>query len=102
MKLLVLSVFDVVSQVFSPPFLQRNPMEAERSFYDACAQGACGNHPEDLRLMRLAVFDDTSGTFASCDVPILVCSGVPKGYVASDVPARIGLDLVESDIPKGD
>ena len=84
MFLIVCSVYDTVSQVFSPPFLQRNVMEAERSFRDACSQGACGKHPQDLRLMRLAVFDDTAGTFQQASPPILICSGIPVGYV-SDV-----------------
>ena len=81
MFLIVCSVYDTVSQVFSPPFLQRNVMEAERSFRDACAQGACGKHPQDLRLMRLALFDDTSGTFQQASPPVLICSGIPVGYI---------------------
>ena len=38
MFLIVCSVYDTVSQVFSPPFLQRNVMEAERSFRSTYAQ----------------------------------------------------------------
>ena len=57
-------------------------MEAERSFRDACSQGACGKHPQDLRLMRLAVFDDTSGTFQQASPLVLICAGIPVGYTS--------------------
>lgn len=101
MFLIVCSVYDVVSQVFSPPFLQRNVMEAERSFRDACAQGAVGQHPQDLRLMRLAVFDDTAGTFQQASAPVLICSGVPLGYQTPDAAAPISAEIDKSDIPEG-
>lgn len=101
MFMIVCSVFDVVSQVFSPPFLQRNVMEAERGFRDACVQGACGSHPSDLRLMRLAVFDDTEGTFQQSAPPTLICSGIPSGYSNPDISAPIEPAADKSDIPEG-
>ena len=101
MLLIVCSVYDTVSQVFSPPFLQRNVMEAERSFRDACSQGACGKHPEDLRLMRLAVFDDTDGTFQQSSPPVLICSGVPVGYSSDSISTPIALAASVESIPEG-
>lgn len=101
MLLFVCSVYDTVSQVFSPPFLQRNVMEAERSFRDACSEGACGNHPEDLRLMRLAVFDDTEGTFQQSSLPVLICSGVPVGYTSDTNIAPTDPDAPVESISEG-
>lgn len=101
MFLIVCSVYDTVSQVFSPPFLQRNVMEAERSFRDACSQGACGKHPDDLRLMRLAVFDDTAGTFQQCTPPVLICSGIPVGYTSDTNSAPIEPAAPVESIPEG-
>ena len=101
MFLIVCSVYDTVSQVFSPPFLQRNVMEAERSFRDACIQGAVGKHPQDLRLMRVAFFDDTAGTFQQCTQPVLICSGIPVGYTSDTNFAPIEPAAPVESIPEG-
>lgn len=101
MLFIVCSVYDTVSQVYSPPFLQRNVMEAERSFRDACVEGAVGKHPQDLRLMRLAVFDDTDGTFQQASPPVLMCSGIPVGYGSDVNNAPIEPAAPVESIPEG-
>lgn len=80
MVLIVASVYDVVSQVFSPPMLYRTEGEAARQFLDACnnPQSVVGSHPEDLKLMSLGCFDDTDGTFTGV-TPKLICAGVKRG-----------------------
>ena len=81
MKLIVVSVYDIVSQVFSPPMLSRTEGEAKRQFEDAICNpnSVVGQHPEDLKLMKLGVFDDTDGMFEQGSVPVLLMSGYKAG-----------------------
>jgi len=81
MKLLVVSVYDIVSQVFSPPMLYRTEGEAKRQFEDACKnpQSIVGQHPEDLKLMRLGFFDDCDGMFLQDGPAVLLMSGIKGG-----------------------
>ena len=81
MKLIVVSVYDIVSQLFSPPMLSRTEGEAKRQFEDAISNpnSVVGQHPEDLKLMKLGVFDDTDGMFEQGSVPVLLMSGYKVG-----------------------
>ena len=81
MKLIVVSVYDIVSQVFSPPMLSRTEAEAKRQFEDAICNpnSIVGQHPEDLKLMKLGVFDDTDVMFEQGSVPVLLMSGYKAG-----------------------
>lgn len=81
MKLIVVSVYDIVSQVFSPPMLSRTEGEAKRQFEDAILNpnSVVGQHPEDLKLMKLGIFDDTDGMFEQGSVPVLLMAGYKGG-----------------------
>ena len=77
MILNVMSVYDSVAQYFGSPFVVKSVAEAERSFFDACADDrtAFFAHPEDYRLMRIGSFNDSDGLIESC-TPVLVRSGI--------------------------
>lgn len=83
MKLVVVSVYDIVSQVFSPPMLYRSVAEAKRHFDDLCIspQSPLGSHPEDLKLMDLGRFDDCDGVFSQSGPAILLSSGRKGGEI---------------------
>lgn len=76
LKLVVLSVYDVVAEVFLTPFFLKTDAEGVRGFEDACAdqRTALFAHPEDYRLMRIGTFDDCSGV-VSPETPILLRNG---------------------------
>lgn len=102
MKLVAVSVLDLVAQVFGPIMLYRSLPESKRDFENACRspQSIVGDHPEDLRLMYIGDFDDCSGEFVSL-VPVFVCNGIPKGYFAEPVSTPIGAAAPDSDISEG-
>lgn len=79
MKLQVVSIYDIVSQVFGPLLLFRSINEAKRSFQDACSRPDVMEHPEDLKLMQLGTFDDNSGVVDQLSHHILICSGEKRG-----------------------
>lgn len=103
MRLLISSVFDVVSEVYSPPMLHRTVGEASRAFLDACGnpQTFVGRNPTDMKLYHLGYFDDTTGSFESLNPPVFVCHGVPAGYNPAEIPTPIEPAAGKSDISEG-
>ena len=56
-------------------------MVVSGTFEDAISNpnSVVGQHPEDLKLMKLGVFDDTDGMFDQGSVPVLLMSGYKVG-----------------------
>lgn len=69
MILFAFSIFDIKSEVFSPPFFMSSNGEAVRAFKDLAndAGTMIGRHPSDFRLMRLGTFDNATGEFTRDD-----------------------------------
>lgn len=101
MKLVAVSVLDLVAQVFGPVMLYRSLSESRRDFESACRspQSIVGDHPEDLRLMHIGSFDDCSGVFESM-TPVFVCNGIPKGHNESVLSASIDAPAIGYAIPE--
>ena len=61
--------------------LSRTEGEAKRQFEDAIMNpnSVVGQHPEDLKLMKLGIFDDTDGMFEQGSVPVLLMAGYKAG-----------------------
>ena len=102
MKLVAVSILDLVAQVFGPVMLYRSLPESRRDFEAACRspQSIVGDHPEDLRLMHIGSFDDCSGVFESM-TPVFVCNGIPKGYIEPVGSASIDAAAVDNTILEG-
>lgn len=67
MKLGMFSIYDTKSQVYNPPFYQKNAGEASRSFSKICQdpQTLINQFPEDFVLQQIGEFDDESGIVIS-------------------------------------
>lgn len=79
MKFNVYSIYDTVAQVYHNPWVDSCDETAGRAFSFVCADkntlyGMC---PSDFVLYRVAMFNDKSGTFSECEMPVKVCDGRP-------------------------
>lgn len=62
-ELLICSVFDSVSGVYSSPFYSQNERTAIRSFSDLVMKDSYVNaHPDDFVLYALGIFNDKTGS----------------------------------------
>ncbi len=63
MKLVIYSIFDTATGLYSRPYFSQADAEAMRAFADIIqdAEHPCGKHPEDYSLVRIGMFDDTRG-----------------------------------------
>lgn len=79
MKKYVYSIFDKVGLVYHNPWVESSDMTAARAFNFACADSNTlyGMCPADFALYRVAMFNDKSGTFCECELPVKVCDGKP-------------------------
>lgn len=72
MRFKIISVRDIVADVFSQPQFAPNLGSAIRSFGDQCRNKTEGNiigaHPQDFELYELGEFDDSKAEF-HCDNP---------------------------------
>jgi len=63
------SIFDVKTQIFSQPFMQRTTSEAIRSFQGTCSDNNPNNlinsFPSDYSLYLIGSFDESTGSLAS-------------------------------------
>lgn len=77
----VFSVFDVKSELFSPPFYMTSRGEAVRAFKDLAndANTTVGRHPSDFKLVYLGLFDEETGQFENAQQESL---GFAIDYVA--------------------
>lgn len=85
MKKYVFAIFDKVGQVYHNPWIESSDQTAARAFKFACADSNSlyGMCPGDFILYRVGMFNDKSGTFCECDMPVKVCDGFP-GEVTDD------------------
>lgn len=79
MKQNVYSIYDKVAQVYHNPWVDASDATASRAFQFVCSDektmyGMC---PADFVLYRVAMFNDKSGTFCECEMPVKVCDGRP-------------------------
>lgn len=69
MKLLVCSIYDVISDRWLPPFCQQTKGQAIRGFMDEVNRAAEDNilykHCDDFVLYRIGEFDDQTGSVSS-------------------------------------
>lgn len=79
MILVALSVYDEVADFYSPPFFVKTVNEGLRVFNDACKDSRSGlsEHPEDVKLFKVGIFDDSKGSFISCEPHFLTRGIVP-------------------------
>lgn len=69
MVLKIFSIYDIKSEVFSPPFYMSSNGEAVRAFKDLAndTNTTIGRHPADFRLMCLGTFDNCTGIHTNED-----------------------------------
>ena len=86
MKKYVYAIFDKVGQVYHNPWVDSSDATAARAFNFACADSNSlyGMCPSDFVLYRVAMFNDTSGTFCECEMPQKVCDGKPREVAADE------------------
>lgn len=79
MKKYVYSIFDKVGQVYHNPWIDSSDATAARAFQLACCDGNSlyGMCPSDFVLFRVGMFNDVSGTFCECEMPVKVVDGFP-------------------------
>jgi hypothetical protein len=76
MKVQIISVYDCVAQVFSPPFYQNNVQTAIRGFRAGIRQEKSNEvSPQDLSLYRLGEFDDNTGAIVPLSEPEKIYTG---------------------------
>jgi len=70
MSKVIISVYDVKADVYSPPFFVHTKGEAIRSFADEVQNenSAIGRHPEDYHLFCLGDFIETTGEIRVLEV----------------------------------
>ena len=83
MKKSVYAIFDKVGQVYHNPWIDTSDNTAARAFGLACADRSSlyGMCPDDFILYRVGMFNDKSGTFCECEMPVKVCDGKPLEVV---------------------
>lgn len=79
MKKYVYSIFDKVGQVYHNPWIDSSDATAARAFQLACGDdnSLYGMCPSDFVLFRVGMFNDVSGTFCECEMPVKVVDGFP-------------------------
>lgn len=65
MKLLVFSIYDAKTLVYSQPFYMTSRGAALRSFQELCedTKTTINKHPSDFSLVEIGTFDDADGVF---------------------------------------
>lgn len=65
MILRIFAIYDIKTEIFSPPFFQSTTGEALRNFKDLVndERSTVHKHPEDYRLMCLGNWDNHTGLF---------------------------------------
>jgi hypothetical protein len=80
MKLIICSVRDRATEVFSRPFYVATAAQAIRTFTDEVNRSADDNqfnkHPNDFDLYELGLFNDETGSTDDLALPRLLISGV--------------------------
>lgn len=61
----IFTVYDLKSECYSPPFIDKTVGSAMRSFSEVANDPTCniGKYPEDFLLVELGAWDDSKGTF---------------------------------------
>lgn len=77
MKKFVYAIYDKVGQVYHNPWIEASDMTAARAFKFACADdnSLYGMCPTDFTLYRVAQFNDHSGVFCECEMPVKILDG---------------------------
>lgn len=79
MRLKIITVRDIVANVFSPPQFTQNIGGAIRGFGDQCKDKTKGNivgeHPNDFELYELGEFDDADAKFHLLETPKQIAVG---------------------------
>lgn len=72
----LVSVYDIKADFYSPPLCCKTVNEGLRIFQDACSTpgSTLSAHPEDYKLYRLGTFDDNSGRIAPTE-PLFLSQG---------------------------
>ena len=79
MKINVYAIYDKVAQVYQHPWVDTSDMTAVRAFKLACQDNASlfSMCPDDFILYRVGMFNDKSGTFCECELPVKIVDGQP-------------------------
>nr|QJB20566.1 MAG: nonstructural protein [Microvirus sp.] len=79
MNMIICSIFDVKSGLYSRPFPQQNAAVAVRGFKDEVNRQDPSNdmfkHPEDFKLYVHGYFDDTTGVISGSGMVELLITG---------------------------
>lgn len=77
MKKFLYSVYDKVAQVYQNPWIESCDQTAARAFSIALAdEGSVFNLcPTDFILYRVGQFNDVTGVFCDCELPVKVLDG---------------------------
>lgn len=69
----IYSIYDVKSETYSPPFLQKNDVEAKRSFQEVCndKNSMIAKYPEDFTLCSIGTFNDSIGMLSPAQATTL-------------------------------
>lgn len=91
MVLKIFSIYDIKSEVFSPPFFMTAVGEAVRAFKDLAndTSTTIGRHPADFRLMCLGTFENTTGLFTDNEQASLGFASDYKELPSSAIPLGI-------------
>lgn len=86
MEMKVFSIYDVKAGAYINPFFLPTEGMAVRTFMDCCndVNHNFGQHPEDYSLFKIAVFDNTKGTFLDIG-PEIVLNGLEAVHQANEV-----------------
>lgn len=94
MRMVMVSVRDVKSELYGRPFFVRTSGEAIRSFMDEVNRNEKDNmmaaHPSDFALYEIGLFDDAEGKIYGYDIPKLLLqadqvkdkNAIPQGVTA--------------------
>lgn len=91
MKLKAFAIYDIKSELFSPPFFMGTAGEAVRAFKDLAndPNTQVHRHAADFRLMCLGTFDNESGLFGDGDKGSLGFASDYKDLPSSSVPVGV-------------
>ncbi len=77
MKQSLYSIFDIKAKVYARPFVQINDDVAKRAFEGAVntPETDLNKYPHDYALVKLADYEDTTGTIDPCEIIETLCHG---------------------------
>lgn len=88
----IFTVYDQKAKAHLPPFFLPETGQAVRTFADTCndENHQFGKHPEDYTLMKIGVYDDSTATIETYDVPEVLGTGIKYTRSAEIVELETG------------